>query len=138
MDWLQQNLSVILLVLLFVAFIFKGKIMSTVLGIKSISVRELHSKIKSNPESILIWDVRSDSEFNSTRIKEATLLPLPSLGSKIPEMIEKYKDQEIAVICQSGMRSASGASMLQKAGFTKVYNVVGGMMAWQREGLPTE
>ncbi|HRH42892.1 MAG TPA: rhodanese-like domain-containing protein [Pyrinomonadaceae bacterium] len=48
------------------------------------------------------------------------------------------KNKPVYVICQSGMRSLRGASMLEQAGFTEVYNVSGGKRAWMSTGLETE
>ena len=41
------------------------------------------------------------------------------------------------VNCKSGNRSAMACGILRKAGFTKVYNLKGGIVAWQREQMPT-
>jgi len=40
--------------------------------------------------------------------------------------------------CRSGKRSAKAASTLQAAGFTKVYNLTGGIIAWDKDGLTTK
>jgi hydroxyacylglutathione hydrolase len=46
------------------------------------------------------------------------------------------KDKPIAVTCSVGNRSSIGASILKQKGFTEVYNVLGGMTAWENLGYP--
>jgi hydroxyacylglutathione hydrolase len=43
----------------------------------------------------------------------------------------------IAVLCRSGYRSSIGTSLVQRAGFKQVMNVVGGIDAWEAHKLPT-
>jgi rhodanese-related sulfurtransferase len=42
------------------------------------------------------------------------------------------------VVCRSGNRSGSACGTMKKAGFEKMYNLAGGMMAWEQAGLPRE
>ena len=51
---------------------------------------------------------------------------------------DRYKDSNVVVQCRSGKRSAKAASTLQDAGFTKVYNLTGGIIAWDKDGLATK
>jgi hydroxyacylglutathione hydrolase len=53
-------------------------------------------------------------------------------------MQDKPREQEVILVCESGSRSAIGASLLATAGFTDVSNLTGGLAAWRREGLPLE
>ena len=52
------------------------------------------------------------------------------------ELSDKYKDKPIICSCRSGQRSAQACSMLKKHGFENVYNLRGGMMAWESDSLP--
>ena len=53
-------------------------------------------------------------------------------------MQEKFDpDHPIVVSCYGGRRGALAAGLLQSAGFTKLHNVIGGLGAWSKEGLPT-
>jgi hydroxyacylglutathione hydrolase len=45
------------------------------------------------------------------------------------------KDQPVAVICAGGFRSSIGTSILERQGFTRVTNVIGGMAAWKTANL---
>ncbi|MEW6611962.1 MAG: rhodanese-like domain-containing protein, partial [Pseudomonadota bacterium] len=52
--------------------------------------------------------------------------------------LEKLKERPVITQCRSGMRSAAAAAALKKAGFAKIYNLKGGIMAWRSAGLPLE
>jgi hydroxyacylglutathione hydrolase len=53
-------------------------------------------------------------------------------------MRDEPRDQRVLLLCESGTRSAIGASLLQGLGFEHVANVVGGMVEWRAAGLPVE
>jgi rhodanese-related sulfurtransferase len=82
-----------------------------------------------------LLDVREPGEFAEVHAKNATLIPLGQLPSRLSE-IAQYKNKPVAVICHSGRRSAKGAEILRNAGFTQVANVEGGTNAWVNAGLP--
>ena len=73
-------------------------------------------------------DVRTPGEYKANHIREFKNIPLNLLPNKTNTL---SKDQEVVVICQSGMRSNQASKLLKKAGFTKVTNVRGGMSAWR-------
>jgi rhodanese-related sulfurtransferase len=52
--------------------------------------------------------------------------------------LEKHKNKPIIVSCRSGNRSLKGAVILRKHGFATVYNLAGGLQAWERDNLPLE
>lgn len=89
-----------------------------------------------NHENALVLDVRETSEFASGHIANARHIPLGQLSDNA-KTLEKYKDQTIVVNCRSGSRSAAACNTLSKLGFTKVYNLKGGIMAWQQAQMPT-
>jgi thioredoxin len=89
-----------------------------------------------NKENGIIIDVRTPEEFYSGHIKDATNIDFYS-----DKFIEKLKivrkDVPIYVYCRSGGRSSSAANKMEELGFTKVYNLVGGIGAWDSENYPT-
>lgn len=95
-------------------------------GVRAISTEQLKNRIKY--KNVQLIDVRSPVEFTGYHIKEFKNVPLNQLPNKMGTL---KKDQEVIVICQSGMRSANAAGQLKKAGFENVTNVRGGMSAWQ-------
>ncbi|WP_153721194.1 rhodanese-like domain-containing protein [Sporosarcina cascadiensis] len=96
-------------------------------GVQTMSADELKDRLKD--QTIQFIDVRTPTEFKGRHIKEFRNIPLNLLPGKLAEL---NKEQEVIVICQSGMRSSQAAGKLKKAGFTSVTNVRGGMSAWQR------
>jgi len=84
----------------------------------------------------IIVDVRTSQEFNSGHIIDATNIDFYSddFSDKL-EIVRK--DVPIYVYCRSGGRSSSAADKMEKLGFTKVYNMIGGIGSWQSEGYET-
>lgn len=80
-------------------------------------------------EKLNIIDVREPFEFQAFNIG-AELIPLASLPSHLTE-IEHLKNEEIIIHCRSGARSGSAKMFLIENGFTKVRNLLGGMIEWQ-------
>ena len=82
----------------------------------------------------LLIDVREPGEFEALRAPDAVLMPLSSFMARIGDL---PRDRQLLMICRSGVRSLNAGSVLVQQGFTSVANVEGGMIAWQRAGLPT-
>ena len=80
-------------------------------------------------------DVRTPAEYAGGHAEKAFSMPLDKLGQTL-EKLDKSKP--VYVICQSGMRSQTGARILNDAGFEEVYNVAGGTIAWLSAGLPAK
>jgi glyoxylase-like metal-dependent hydrolase (beta-lactamase superfamily II)/rhodanese-related sulfurtransferase len=98
----------------------------------------LESWLKSVPSPLLL-DVREPEEFVGElgHIPGALLVPLDALEHRFPKLAG-YVDREVVVICRAGARSATAGAMLQRAGFRRVHNLAGGMLAWTRAGFPTQ
>jgi rhodanese-related sulfurtransferase len=86
--------------------------------------------------NLMVLDVRTKSEYDSGHIYGATWIPVDELNGRIGE-ISGHKDQEIIVYCKAGGRSATASGILDSHNFTKVYNMLGGISAWQAAGYPT-
>ena len=82
-----------------------------------------------------VLDVRRPSEWENFHWKGATHIPLAHLPAKLAEL---DRDADWVVVCASGYRSNMAASLMQRAGFTRVTNAAGGMDDWARMGLPVE
>jgi len=81
----------------------------------------------------LVLDVRNPGEWNDAHIRGSVLIPLAQLEARTSEL---PRDKKIAVHCASGYRSSIATSLLERAGFAKATNVVGGMNAWHAASLP--
>lgn len=88
-----------------------------------------------NREDAVVIDVREENEYVQGHILNALHIPLSSLKDKL-KSLERYREQALVVVCLSGARSATAGHTLRNNGFTKVYNLSGGMMAWQNAGMP--
>ncbi|HYG31825.1 MAG TPA: rhodanese-like domain-containing protein [Methylophilaceae bacterium] len=88
-----------------------------------------------NRENALVLDVREDAEYAAGHITDARHIPLTQLESRVGEL-GKFKDKPVLVNCQAGMRSAKACGILKKHGFSKVWNLQGGLNAWQQAKLP--
>jgi hydroxyacylglutathione hydrolase len=76
---------------------------------------------------LTLLDVRRPGEFKAGHVPQAKNAELAHLGDLTEGM---DRNERVAVMCQSGYRSAAACSLLQKHGFKNVSNVVGGMSAW--------
>lgn len=78
--------------------------------------------------SLVLLDVRTESEYQSSHIPGSMLLPLHELELRIKDV--PNSGTPIAVICEKGQRSLSACRLLAEHGLTPLYNVVGGLQQW--------
>jgi len=91
-----------------------------------ISVEELKAKI-TGEDTPFILDVREPHEFEICRIPNSVLIPLAEVEKRVHEL---NRSSEIVVHCKAGGRSAKAVKFLKEAGFEKVKNLKGGILAW--------
>ncbi|WP_096271084.1 rhodanese-like domain-containing protein [Paucisalibacillus globulus] len=96
-------------------------------GITNITTYE--AKAMFTEKNLQFIDVRTPGEFTRNHQRPFRNIPLYELTQRLTEL-DKQKD--IVVICQSGIRSSKAARVLKRKGFTQIYNVKGGMSAWNR------
>ncbi len=101
--------------------------------IKEIEAAELAKWVKEPNRKLRVIDVRQMHEIASGTVPTAEALPLHTLPAKIHEL---SRDDELVVVCRSGARSAQACMFLLQNGFSKVYNLRGGMMGWMQSGFP--
>ncbi|NJL75924.1 MAG: rhodanese-like domain-containing protein [Saprospiraceae bacterium] len=99
-----------------------------------ITVQELKQKLD-NQESFIFIDVREPHEYVDFNIG-AKLIPLGTLSDQIIDF-EANKNDEIVVHCRSGARSGVAKELFERAGFTNVRNLIGGVLAWA-EAFPVK
>ena len=102
-----------------------------VASLSQMTVSELNARLPSGEMQVL--DVRRAPEWETAHIENATWWPLDNFKIAPPEMDH---NAAIAVHCKSGYRSMIACSLLQRAGFGNVTNVVGGFDAWQEAKMP--
>jgi rhodanese-related sulfurtransferase len=88
-----------------------------------------------NHKEASVIDVRSAADFAAGHIVNAVNIPMNGFKNQMAVM-NKYKGKPIIVNCKSGAQSAAACQILRKEGFTEVYNLKGGIMAWQAASLP--
>jgi glyoxylase-like metal-dependent hydrolase (beta-lactamase superfamily II)/rhodanese-related sulfurtransferase len=97
-----------------------------------ISVHELKTELDKKVSQHVV-DVRTEAEWDSGHIEEAEHLQLTDMLQK---GVTLPKDEKIIVTCRVGYRGNIAASYLQQLGFSKIYNLAGGMKAWGNAGFP--
>jgi molybdopterin/thiamine biosynthesis adenylyltransferase/rhodanese-related sulfurtransferase len=94
-------------------------------GVPEIQVEELKRRLDAR-EDIFVLDVREPHEYQICNIG-GHLIPLGDLPNRIHEL---DSSREIVAHCRSGARSAKAVNFLRQAGFRKVHNLAGGILAW--------
>ena len=97
--------------------------------IHQVSVEDLRREM----DHLQVVDVRREPEFAGGHIEGAKLMPLHKLESLVSTLDH---DRPIAVHCKGGYRSAIACSLIERAGYENVMNVIGGFDAWLACGLP--
>jgi len=96
---------------------------------KSINVDEAKKFITRHPEgAYTLLDVRQPGEYEGEHIPGAKLVPLPALKDGLKQL-DSHKP--VLVYCAVGGRSLAAAQLLSGFGFREVYNLQGGIKAWQ-------
>jgi len=107
-----------------------GPTMAT--GYTDVAVSDARTMVESKP-SLVILDVRNQSEYYLGHIRNAKLIPVWDLSARLNEL---NVSDEILVYCEVGARSAAASQTLVDDGFLHVYNMLGGITAWANEGYP--
>lgn len=95
---------------------------------RHIQAMELKTKL-AGQDAPLLLDVREAWEHATARIENSTLIPMREVAARVGEL---NRESEIVVICHHGGRSMQVAAYLEGQGFSKVYNLTGGVDAWAR------
>jgi rhodanese-related sulfurtransferase len=95
---------------------------------KEITVKELKRKLDKQEDFQLI-DVREEFEYEVSNLNGENI----PLGGLLLEVEKIATDKPVIIHCRSGARSAAAVMQLEKQGFTKLYNLKGGILAWAQE-----
>ncbi|MDH5648621.1 MAG: rhodanese-like domain-containing protein [Gammaproteobacteria bacterium] len=134
-DFIIKNWYLFAALAIILAMLFGGTIMQVAHGVQGVNCS--HAVQLMNHQDAIVVDVSEPNEFQIGHVPGAKNLPIGSLENRLTDL-EKYKAKPIIVSCRSGNRSKKGALMLSKHGFKPVYEMSGGMVAWQRDNLPVE
>lgn len=114
-------------------FLILGLLLSMVAcAQKNISPQEFHDMITKDPK-LQVVDVRTPQEFAAGHIKGAKNVDFrsPDFEKNIAKAVKKRKT--VLVYCRSGKRSLNAMNLMVKNGFKDVYNMEGGILAWEKE-----
>ena len=106
-------------------------------GETSMTISPQQAAVMNESKTAVIVDVREDSEWREHHIAGAIHIPLSELNTRLSEL-KTYQNSPVITQCRSGKRSAQASDILKSAGFSKVYNLEGGLIAWDKAGLATE
>jgi rhodanese-related sulfurtransferase len=106
------------------ANVLMNKLEGRVNGIKASEVKE---KLQTAKASFQVLDVREEEEVKIKKIPDSHWIPLGELKNRMGELDKK---KEIAVHCESGLRSYNACLKLRHEGFENVKNIDGGMLCW--------
>jgi hydroxyacylglutathione hydrolase len=109
-----------------------------IVTIPQIDVHALNNRLSTN--GLRVLDVREEDEWDEGHINSAMFMPYTSLVPQldIPAKIDELPwslDESIAVTCATGKRSSTAVSILRRHGYKHLYNVTGGMEAWENAGF---
>ena len=102
--------------------------------ITQISAAGLHDMVTGNEDFVML-DVRAPTEFENNHIRGAINIPVADLRERYNEL---NREKPTVVACSSGNRSSLGTSILEQHGFTKLFNLAGGMTGYSSAGYSKE
>jgi rhodanese-related sulfurtransferase len=86
-------------------------------------------------QGALVIDLRSKESFDAGHIVDARNVPAAEIESQA-ESLKKWREKNVITYCDTGSNGAAAARALVKLGFTKVFNLQGGLNAWVKDNLP--
>jgi len=90
-----------------------------------------------NQPGSLVLDVRDAKDFAAGHLPRARHIPLKELAGRLGELA-KFKEKPVIVTDKSGARAGMACRFLRKSGFSNVFQLKGGVAAWQQASLPVE
>ncbi|MGB5833206.1 MAG: rhodanese-like domain-containing protein [Thiohalocapsa sp.] len=88
-----------------------------------------------NQKDATVVDVRPAADFAKGHIINAVNIPMNGFKNQTAAL-SKFKEKPVVVTCRSGSQSSAACHLLRKSGFPEVYNLKGGILAWESANLP--
>ena len=98
----------------------------------NISVDEAYEMVENG---VFVLDVRTPAEWNDFHVEGSALIPHDRISEFLGEI---PMDEDVLLYCRSGNRSSQALQVLLDAGYTNVYNMLGGMNEWTAAGYPID
>jgi rhodanese-related sulfurtransferase len=86
-------------------------------------------------QGALVIDLRGKEHYDAGHIGDARNVPVGELKAQA-DSLKKWRDKNVITYCDTGVNGARGARTLMELGFTKVFNLHGGLNAWVKDNLP--
>jgi rhodanese-related sulfurtransferase len=127
------NHSILVMVfLVLVAILIGGEFSRLLSGVKEVEPANATRMI--NHDNAVLVDMRPEKDFSNGHIANA--LHVPSSDNLGEGKLTGQKQSPIIVYCRSGQQSSHYCNRLKKQGYETVYNLKGGIQAWQQANLP--
>ncbi|THB75089.1 MAG: rhodanese-like domain-containing protein [Gammaproteobacteria bacterium] len=123
------------MLILVLILLITSEVTRSINGAKSIDISTAISRF--NQDKATFLDIRSNNEFANGHITGAINIPETDLEKRISDLI-KFKEKEIIVYCQTGIRTAKSCKVLKDNGFNTISTLSGGLTAWTNENYPIE
>ena len=105
--------------------------------VQNIKPEEFDKLRKADTNTTVVLDVRTKEEFDKGHIPGSKMIDFT--GDDFEQQVAKLdKNKTYLVHCASGGRSARATKKMEQLGFSKLYNLEGGMGAWEKAGKPVE
>ena len=88
-----------------------------------------------NESDPIILDVRTPEEFETSRIPKSINIDFYNPEIFMQEIGKLDKDRSYYIYCRTGVRSANSCHLMKELGFTKTYNLIGGIVDWNGETI---
>lgn len=126
--WVLSSLFILVLILIIIE-----EARAKGLGGTGITPQKLIQLI--NQDQVSIIDIRPVNQFKDGHIINSKNLPMEAIDNEIKKL-EKKKEKQIVVVDMNGQKSNTVANKLRKAGFEKVFLLIGGINAWKSANMP--
>ena len=104
--------------------------------VEEIAPRELKDRLQNDGQVLQLLDVRSSLEYAESHLENTQNVPITELGQRLASL-GLDPARPVVAICLSGHRSVPAYRLLRRAGYSQVYSLSGGMLAWWAARLPT-
>ncbi len=135
-DFLISNLALVALFLASGVMLVWPEL-SKLAGGSTAALGTLEATRLMNQPQTLVLDIRDGKDFAAGHLPRARHIPMGELEKRSGE-IQKFRDKPVLVTCRNGNRSAGAARELKKLGFSNVFQLKGGLQAWEQASLPVE
>jgi rhodanese-related sulfurtransferase len=134
-EFVMQNVGLVALFLASGAMLVWPELSRLVGGASQIGTLEATRLM--NQGATLVLDIRDNKDYATGHLPRARNIPIRELPQRIDE-IGKFKEKTVIVTCRNGARSSAATRVLKRAGFNSVYQLKGGLQAWEQASLPVE